>query len=79
MSEQPAGLTLDLLGRIQAEVSEFRKEQDAFWRFVDDRMGRLETDMREVKQTLRGLTSMMATFTGRLEDLETRVDRLPPG
>ena len=36
----------------------------------------LESDMREVKQTLRGMAYMMATFTGRLEDVEVRVMRI---
>jgi hypothetical protein len=71
MSEQPIDLTHELLRQIRAEMSDFRFA-------VDRRFDALETDMREVKQTLR-LTSMMATSTGRLEDLETRMDRLPPG
>ena len=71
MSEQPADMTHELLRQIRAEQGSFREA-------IERRFDALESDMLEVKRTLRGLTYMMATFTGRLEDLETRVDRLTP-
>lgn len=78
VTEHPADLTVELLRQIRAEQTLLRESLELKLGVVDHRMDRLETDMREVKQTLRGLTYMMATFTGRLEDLETRVDRLRP-
>lgn len=78
VTEHPADLTVELLRQIRAEQTLPRESLELKLGVVDHRMDRLETDMREVKQTLRGLTYMMATFTGRLEDLETRVDRLRP-
>jgi polyhydroxyalkanoate synthesis regulator phasin len=71
MSEQPAELIHELLRQIRAEQTAFREA-------VERRFDALESDMLEVKRTLRGMTYMMATFTGRLEDVETRVDRLTP-
>lgn len=69
MAEDPVDLTHELLRQIRAEQAAVRE-------LVERRFGGIETDMLEVKRTLRGLTYMMATFTGRLEDVETRVDRL---
>ncbi|HEY8564162.1 MAG TPA: hypothetical protein VIL65_01585 [Beijerinckiaceae bacterium] len=71
MSDQPADLTQELLRQIRAEQTALRGE-------VERRFGGLESDMVEIKRALRGLTYMMATFNGRLEDVETRVDRLTP-
>ena len=34
--------------------------------------------MLEVKRSLRGLAYMISTVMGRLEDVQTRVDRLTP-
>ena len=71
MPEQPIDLTHELLRQIRAEQTAFRGD-------IERRFDALGSDMLEVKRTLRGLTYMMATFTGRLEDVETRVDRLAP-
>lgn len=71
MPEMPADLTHELLRQIRAE-------QTAFRAMVEKRFDVLESDMLEVKRTLRGMTYMMATFTGRLEDVESRVDRQAP-
>ncbi|MBV9077342.1 MAG: hypothetical protein JO048_07640 [Methylobacteriaceae bacterium] len=71
MPDEPTNLTHELLREIRAELAAFRTG-------VDHRFEKIEADMLEVKRTLRGLTYMMATFTGRLEDLETRVDRSSP-
>lgn len=76
MAEDPVDLTHELLRQIRAELGAFRTDVERRFELVNHRFGRLETDMLEVKRTLRGLTYMMATFTGRLEDVETRVDRL---
>lgn len=71
MPEPPIDMTQELLRQIRAEQSAFRT-------LVEQRFDALAIEMVEVKRTLRGLTYMMATFTGRLEDVETRVDRLSP-
>jgi hypothetical protein len=71
MSEQPVDLTHELLRQIRAEQAAFRTA-------VEHRFESLEADMLEVKRTLRGMTYMMATFTGPLEEVESRVDRLSP-
>lgn len=69
MAEDAADPTLELLRRIRWEQASFRER-------VEHRFGGLESDMLEVKQTMRGLTSMRATVTGRLEEAEVRVTRL---
>ena len=71
MAGDPVDLTHELLRQIRAE-------QVAFRTAVERRFDALESDMLEVKRTLGGMTYMMATFTGRLEDVETRVDRIAP-
>lgn len=71
MAEEPVDLTHELLRQIRAE-------QVASRELIERRFGALESDVLEIKRTLRGLTYMMATFTGRLEDVEARVDRLSP-
>jgi hypothetical protein len=71
MPEQPVDLTHELLRQIRAEQAAFRTA-------VEHRFESLEADMLEVKRTLRGMTCMMATFTGPLEEVESRVDRLSP-
>lgn len=71
MPDQPIDMIQELLRQIRAEQTAFRSE-------VERRFGGLESDIVEIKRTLRGLTYMMATFTGRLEDVETRVDRFSP-
>jgi hypothetical protein len=71
MAEDPADMTLELLRQIRAE-------QTAFRTIVENRFDALETDVLEIKRTLRGMAYMMATFTGRLEDVETRLDRMAP-
>jgi hypothetical protein len=71
MADEPADMTQELLRQIRAEQAAFRT-------VVEKRFDALESDMLEVKRTLRGMAYMMATFTGRLEDVETRVDRIAP-
>lgn len=71
MADDPVDLTHELLRQIRAEQAAFRER-------VETRFDALETDVLEIKRTLRGLTYMMATFAGRLEDVETRVDRIAP-
>jgi polyhydroxyalkanoate synthesis regulator phasin len=78
MSEQPADMTHELLRQIRAEQGSFREMVERKFVSVERRLDSLESDTLEIKRTLRGLTYMMATFNGRLEDLETRVDRLTP-
>lgn len=78
MAEQPVDLTHELLRQIRAEQAASRSEQEAFRTLVGKRFDALEADVLEIKRTLRGLTYMMATFTGRLEEVETRVDRSAP-
>ncbi len=78
MAEDPSDLILELLRQIRAELGAFRSDVERRFELVNHRFEKLETDMLEVKRTLRGMTYMMATFTGRLEDVETRVDRIPP-
>ena len=71
MSEQPVDMTQELLRQIRSEQTALRSE-------LTRRFDGVEPDIVEMKRTLRGLTYMMATFTGRLEEVETRVDRLGP-
>jgi uncharacterized tellurite resistance protein B-like protein len=78
MAEEPSDMTLELLRQIRAEQSAMRSEQAAFREIVEHRFDSLESDVLEIKRTLRGMTYMMATFTGRLEDVEARLDRLTP-
>lgn len=80
MADEPVDLTHELLRQIRADLGSFRTDVERRFELIErrfeHRFERLESDMLEVKRTLRGLTYMMATFTGRLEDVETRVDRL---
>lgn len=69
MPDQPVDIVHELLCQIRAEQTAARTD-------IERRFDRLESDVVEIKRTLRGLTYMMATFTGRLEGLEVRVDRL---
>ena len=78
MAELPVDLTHELLRQIRSELGAFRTDTERRFELVNHRFEKLESDMLEVKRTLRGMTYMMATFTGRLEDVETRVDRLAP-
>lgn len=78
MADEPVDLTHDLLRQIRADLGSFRTDVERRFELVNDRFEKLETDMLEVRRTLPGLTYMMATFTGRLEDLETRLDRMAP-
>lgn len=78
MANDPVDLTHELLRQIRAEQSAMRAEQMSFREIVEKRFDALETDVLEIKRTLRGLTYMMATFAGRLEDVETRVDSTAP-
>lgn len=78
MAENPADLTLELLRQMRVELGAFRTDVERRFELVNHRFERLETDVLEIKRTLRGMTYMMATFTGRLEDVESRVDRLAP-
>lgn len=71
MADEPADLTLELLRQIRAE-------QTAFRTMVEKRFEGVETDIVEMKRTMRGMTYMLANFTGRLEGVETRVDRTTP-
>jgi hypothetical protein len=71
MPEQPVDMTQELLRQIRAEQTAFRSE-------VERRFDSLESDMLEVKRSLRGLTYFASTMAGRLEEVETRVDRLGP-
>ena len=74
MAEQPAEMTHELLRQIRSEQAAFRSEHAAFRSEVERRFDALETDVVEIKRTLRGLTYLMATATGRLEEVEPRVD-----
>ena len=76
MAQEPADLTQELLRQITEELGAFRTDMERCFERVNHRFERLESDMLEVKRTLRGMASMMATFTGRLEDVETRLDDL---
>ncbi|NNM73000.1 hypothetical protein [Enterovirga aerilata] len=78
MADDPSDLTLELLRQIRAELGAFRSDVERRFELVNHRFEKLETDMLEVKRTLRGMTYMMATFTGRLEDVETRVNHIAP-
>ena len=78
MPEDPVDLTHELLRQIRAEQGTIRAEQAAFRTAVEHRFDALESDMLEVKRSLRGLSYMVTTVMGRLEDVETRVDRLGP-
>ncbi len=78
MPEEPIDLTHELLRQLRAELSTMRSEQAAFRTAVEHRFDALESDMVEVKRSLRGLAYMITTVVGRLEDVETRVDRLGP-
>ena len=71
MADAPADFTLKVLRQI-------RSEQAAFRELVEHRFGGLESDVLETKRTLRGTTYMMVASTGRLEDVDARVDRLAP-
>lgn len=71
MPEQPVDMTQELLRQIRAEQAAFRSE-------VERRFDTLEADMLEVKRSLRGLTYFSTTIAGRLEEVETRIDRLTP-
>ena len=76
MAETPTDLTHELLRQIRAELGVFRSDMERRFELVNYRYGALETDMLEVKRKMRGMSYMLATFTGRLEVVETRVDRL---
>jgi hypothetical protein len=78
MAETPTDLTHELLRQIRAELGAFRSDVERRFELVNHRFEALESDMLEVKRTMRGMSYMLATFTGRLEDVETRVDRLAP-
>lgn len=78
MPDEPADLTLELSRQIRAELGSFRSDVERRFELVTHRFEKMEADMLEVKRTLRGMAYMMATFTGRLEDVETRVDRIAP-
>lgn len=78
MPEQPVDMTQDLLRQIRAEQTSFRSEVERRLDGFDRRFDALEADMLEVKRSLRGLTYFTSTIMGRLEDVETRVDRLGP-
>jgi hypothetical protein len=71
MPEQPVDMTHELLRQIRAEQVAFRTE-------VERRFDALESDVLEVKRSLRGLTYFASTIAGRREEIETRVDRLVP-
>ena len=71
MADEPADMTLELLRQI-------RGEQAAFRTFVEKRFEALESDVVEIKRTMRGMSYMLASMTGRLGDVETRVDRMTP-
>jgi hypothetical protein len=77
MREEPVDLTHELLRQIRADQA-MRSEQAAFRAAVEHRFDALESDMLEVKRSLRGLAYMVTTVMGRLEDVETRVERLTP-
>ena len=76
MPEDPVDLTHEILRQIRADIGAFRTDTERRFELVSHRFDQLQSDMLEVKRTLRGMAYMMATFTGRLEDVETRVDRL---
>ena len=78
MPEQPVDLTHELLRQIRAEQAAVRSEIERRFDMVERRFDALESNMVEVKRTLRGLTYITATFAGRLEEVESRVDRLRP-
>ena len=69
MADEPVDLTHELLRQIRAEIGSFREA-------TEHRFSTLESDMLEMRQAMRGLTYMMASFNGRLEDMETRLDRM---
>lgn len=71
MAEQPVDMTQELLRQIRSEQVAFRSE-------VERRFDALESDMLEVKRSLRGLTYFTSSIMGRLEEVETRVDRIGP-
>ena len=78
MAEDHADLTLELLRQIRAELGAFRTDVERCFDLVKHRFDALGSDVLELKRTLRGMAYMMATFTGRLEDVETRLDRMAP-
>ncbi len=78
MAENLSDLTLELLRQVRAELGAFRTDVERRFELVNHRFDSLETDVLELKRTLRGMAYMMATFAGRLEDVETRVDRIAP-
>jgi len=78
MPEEPVDLTHELLRQLRAELGIIRSEQAAFRTLVERRFDALDSGMVEVKRSLRGLAYMITTVVGRLEDVETRVDRLAP-
>ena len=55
---------------------QIRAELGAFRTATERRFDALASDRVEGKRALRGWNCMMAAFTGRLEDIGTRVDRL---
>jgi len=78
MPEEPVDPTHEPLRQLRAELGIIRSEQAAFRTLVERRFDALDSDMVEVKRSLRGLAYMITTVVGRLEDVETRVDRLAP-
>ncbi len=76
MPEEPVDLTQELLRQIRADQAAIRSEMSAFRTAIERRFDALESDTLELKRSLRGLTYMVSIVTGRLEDVETRVDRL---
>ena len=78
MSEPPVDLTQELLRQLRADQAAMRTAIEGRLDLFERRFDSLESDMIEVKRSLRGLTYMVSTLLGRLEDVETRVDRLAP-
>jgi hypothetical protein len=78
MPKEPVDLTHELLRQIRTDQASMRSEQAAFRAAVEHRFDALESDMLEVNRSLRGLAYMVTTVMGRLDDVETRVDRLTP-
>jgi hypothetical protein len=76
MPEEPVDLTQELLRQIRADQAAIRSEMSAFRTAIERRFDALESGTLELKRSLRGLTYMVSIVTGRLEDVETRVDRL---
>ncbi|MBR0555634.1 hypothetical protein J5J10_08060 [Ciceribacter sp. L1K23] len=83
MANEPVDMIMPMLREIRAEISDMRGEMNQRFEAVEERLDKLESGQKTIRQAMQADTMMSRLVTGEFEDrifeLERKVDALMKG